>query len=106
MGIKMDVSHFNIFGAFIHYHVSEESRKNFEPTTKLGVFLGYTETPHNYCAYFPSLRIIVVGRDVNFDEEKVMGRFLKREIQLQLDQEILAPKEEPREVVEKPQVEE
>ena len=39
---KPDVSHFRIFGAFLHYHVSKESRNKLEPIIDLGVFVGYT----------------------------------------------------------------
>jgi len=46
-GRNPDVSHFRIFGASIHFHVSKESRKKLESKTKLGVFFGYKETPHN-----------------------------------------------------------
>ena len=62
--------------------------------------MGYTETPHNYWVYFPSLRMIVVRRDVKFDEEKAMRCSLEQELQIQLEEEPLAPKEEPQEVVE------
>lgn len=69
---KLDVSHFIIFGAFVYFHVSKDSREKPESVAELGVFAGYTETPHNYQVYLPSLRVIVVRRDVNFDEEKAM----------------------------------
>jgi len=58
LGKKSYVSHFKIFGASVYYHVSKESRKKLEPPIELGVFVGYTETPHNYHVYFPSLRMI------------------------------------------------
>lgn len=57
--------------------------------------MGYIESPHNYHVYLPSLRMIVVQRDAKFDEEKAMICSLERELQSQLDQELLAPKEEP-----------
>ena len=60
----------------------------------------YTETPRNYHVYFPYLRMKVVRRDVNFDEDKEMRCYLERELQLHSYQEILAPKEEPWEVME------
>lgn len=71
-GRKPNVSHFIIFGATVYFHVSKDSRKKFEVTTEMGVFLGYIETSNNYQMYFPSLRVAVVRRDVKFDEEKVM----------------------------------
>jgi len=47
-GRKSDVSHFTISGASFYFHFSRDSRKKLDPTTELGVFVGYTETPHNY----------------------------------------------------------
>jgi len=56
----------------------------------LGVFLGYTETPHKYRVYFPSLRMIVVRRDVKFYKEKVMWFSLERKLQKPLEEDISA----------------
>lgn len=72
----------------------------------MGIFEGYTKTPHNYPVYFPYLRMEVLKRDVKFDERKAMRCSLERDLQLWHDQEILALKEEFQEVVEKPQKEE
>lgn len=47
-GRKLSVSHFRIFKVFAYCHVYKESRKKLEPTISLGVFVGYTQTPHNY----------------------------------------------------------
>ena len=74
---KPDVSHFRIFGAIVYRHVSKDSRKKFESTDEVGVFVGYTETLHNYSVNFPSLRVKIVRRDVKFDEEKAMICFLE-----------------------------
>jgi len=60
LGRKSDVSHFGTFGAFVYFHVSKELRKKLEPTTELGVFVRYKETPHNYHVYLSSLKMIVV----------------------------------------------
>lgn len=43
---------------------------------------------------------------MNFDEEKAMRCSLERELQLHADEEILAPKEEPRDDVEQPHAKE
>eukprot|EP00253_Pinus_taeda_P029326 PITA_29326 len=48
----------------------------------------------------------MVCRDVNFNEDKAMRFSLEREIQLHVDEEILAPKEEPQDDVEQTHVEE
>ena len=59
-GKKPNVSHFMIFGASVYCHVSKDVRKKLKLIVELGLFLGYTETPHNYCVYLSSLRMIVV----------------------------------------------
>lgn len=94
------MSHFKIFGSSVYCHVSKESRKKLEPIVELGIFVGYTETSHNYRVYMPYLRMIVVRNDVKFVEEKAIKCSLERELQLHLVEEILAPKEQPQEVVE------
>lgn len=45
---KINVSHYNIFGTLVYSHVSKDERRKLEPTIYLEVFVGYTETPHNY----------------------------------------------------------
>jgi len=70
------------------------------PTTGLGIFLGYTDTPHNYRVYLPSHRMTLVCRDVKFNEDKANGCSLERELQLHGEEELLSPKEEPQDDVE------
>ena len=77
--------------------------KELEPTTKLGIFVGYTDSPHNYHVYLPTNMMTVVHRDVKFYEKKAMRYSLERELTLHVDEELLAPKEENQDVVEQPQ---
>jgi hypothetical protein len=51
IGKKPDLSHFKIFGSSVYVHVTKDSRKKLEPTTTVGIFVGYRETPHNYHVY-------------------------------------------------------
>ena len=60
IGKKPDVSYFKIFGSSIYVHVTKDARKNLEPRAEIGIFLAYTETPHNYWVYFQNNRMIVV----------------------------------------------
>ena len=53
-GKKPNVSHFKIFGSSVYVHVTKNGKKNLEPTTEVGIFMGYTETPHNYRVYSPN----------------------------------------------------
>ena len=41
---KPDVSHFKIFGSSFYVHVTKDARKKLEPTIKIEIFVGYTET--------------------------------------------------------------
>ena len=66
-GKKPDVSHFKIFGSSVYVHVTKNAKKKLELTGEVGIFVGYTETPHNYHVYFPNRRIIVVRWDIKFD---------------------------------------
>ena len=100
-GKKPDVSHFQIFGSSLYVHVTKDARKKLEPTGEIMIFLGYNETPHNYQVYFPNNRMIVVRRDIKFDEEKAMQLSLERELDLHAEEELLVPKNEPQDV-EKP----
>jgi hypothetical protein len=91
---KPNVSHFKIFGSSIYVHVTKDSRKKLEPTTKFGIFVGYTETPHNYRVYFPNSEITIMRRYIKFDEEKAMRLSLERELDLHAEEELLVPKYE------------
>jgi hypothetical protein len=71
-GKKLDVSHFKNFGSSVYVHVTKDFRKKLEPTAKVGIFLGYTETPHNYHVYFSKSKVIVMRRDIKFYEGKSM----------------------------------
>ena len=74
------MAHFKIFVSSVYYHVTKDAWENLEPTTELGIFVGYTNTPHNYRVYLSSNKMTMVRRDVKFDEEKVMRCSLEREL--------------------------
>ena len=95
---KLDVSHFKIFGSSVYVHVTKYARKNLEPTIEVGIFLGYIETPHNYCVYLPDNIITVVRQDIKFDERKAMRLSLERELDLHAKEELLVPKDESQDV--------
>ena len=59
-GKKPNISHLNIFGSSVYIHVTKDARKKLEPTAEVGIFLGYTETSHNYRVYFPDSQMTVM----------------------------------------------
>ena len=79
-GKKTNLAHFRIFGSLVYCHVNKDAWKKLEPKNELGIFVGYTDTPHNYRVYLQSNKTLVVRRDVNFDEEKAMRCSLEREL--------------------------
>ena len=76
----------------------KDARKKLEPTAKVGIFVGYTDTPHNYRVYLPDSGITVVRQDIKFQEEKAMKCSLERELHLHVDEELLVPKDELQDV--------
>ena len=93
-GKKPNVSHFKIFGSSVYVNVTKNARKKLKPIAEVGIFVGYTETPHNYPVYLPNSRMTVVRRDIKFNEEKAMKFALKRELDLHAKEELLVPKDE------------
>jgi len=68
------------FRSSIYFHVTKDAWNNVEPPIDLGLFVGYTDTPHNYQVYFSTNKMIVVCTDVKFYEEKAMRCSLEREL--------------------------
>ena len=100
------VSHFRIFRSLVYCHVAKDALKKLEPKIEFGMFVGYTNTPHNYRVYMLTSRMIVLHKDISFDKEKAMQVSLERELELHADEVILASKDEgPRIDVEHPHVE-
>ena len=79
-------------------HVTKDARKKLELTTEVGIFVGYTDTPHNYRVYFLDSGKIVVRQDIKSQEEKAMKCSLERELHLHVDEELLVPKDELQDV--------
>ena len=59
-GKRPDISHLRIFGSPVYIHVTKDARKKLELTAEVGIFVGYTDTPHNYRVYFPNSRKTIV----------------------------------------------
>src|ERR1700733_15329861 len=93
-GKKPDLSHLRIFGSPVYMHVTKDARKKLEPTAEVGIFVGYTDTPHNYRVYLLDSHKTIVQRDIKFQEEKAMKCSLEREPHLHADEELLVPKDE------------
>jgi hypothetical protein len=55
-------------------HVPKDKRSKLDPSSKKGIFFGYSETSKAYRVYIPSQRQIETSRDVTFDEDATFSR--------------------------------
>ena len=89
-GKRPNVYEFRIFGSSIYFHVTRDANKKIESKTELDIFVGYTDTPHNYRVYLLTSRMSVVCRDVRFDKEKATRDSLERDLEINSVEEILS----------------
>ena len=73
-GQKPQLGHLRIFGCLTYSQVPKEKRTKLDPTAEKGIFVGYSEISKAYRIYIPSLRSVVVRRDVRFEEDKAFRR--------------------------------
>jgi len=71
---KPDIGHLRIFGCITYSYIPKEKRTKLEPTTKKGIFVGYSETSKALRIYIPAQRKVVVRRDVKFEEDRAFRR--------------------------------
>jgi hypothetical protein len=71
---KPEVGYFRIFGCITYSYVPSEKRTKLEPMAERGIFVGYSETSKDFHFYLPSLRKIVLRRDVRFEEDGAFGK--------------------------------
>ena len=67
-GKRLDISHLRIFGSPVYIHVTKDARKKLEPSAEVGIFVRYTDTPHNYRVYSLDSRKTVMRQDIKFHE--------------------------------------
>ena len=65
-GKRPDISHLRISGSPVYMHVTKDERRKLDPTAEVGIFVGYTDTPHNYQVYVSDSRKTVVRWDIKF----------------------------------------
>jgi hypothetical protein len=83
----LDVEHIGIFGCLTYSHVPSEKRTKLDPTAQQGILVGYSEVSKSYRIYIPSLRRVVVSRDVKFEEGRAFQRSLESRVSEEYDAE-------------------
>jgi hypothetical protein len=66
--IKLDVSHFCVFGSIAWPHILDEKRKALHPKSEKCIFFGYSEGIKGYILLQPHCNEMIIKRDVKFDE--------------------------------------
>jgi transposase InsO family protein len=66
--IKLDVSHFHVFGSIAWAHIHHEKRKALQPKSEKCIFVGYSEDLKGYKLLQSHCNEIIIRRDVKFDE--------------------------------------
>jgi hypothetical protein len=95
VGVKPEASHFCIFGCPVYIHVPIEKRTRLEPSSRKGLFVGYSATSKAYKVYILEQRKTIVSRDVKFEEDFAC-RKSHEPIPMTEDEEQEALKVEPR----------
>ena len=67
-GEKPNLSNLRVFGARVYIHVPKGNRKNMEPASERGVFLGYEPNAKAYRVLRERDGRVIVSRDVMVDE--------------------------------------
>ena len=64
--IKLDVSHFHVFGSEAWAHIHNEKHKALEPKIEKCIFVGYYEDVKGYRLLPPKSKNVIIRRDVKF----------------------------------------
>jgi hypothetical protein len=86
-GRRPDVENIRIFGCLTYSHVPSEKRTKLDPTTQQGILVEYLEVSKSYQIYIPSLRRVVVSRDVIFEEGRDFQISLESRVSVEDDAE-------------------
>ena len=70
------MSYIHIFGSVCYCHVHADNRKKLVPCGEKGLLVGYNEILKEYRVYIPACRRIIVRRDVQFDEDRALQRYM------------------------------
>ena len=69
-GSKPEVEYFRIFGCIAYAHIPDQKRRKLDDKSKKCVFLGVSEESKAWRLYDPVTKMIVISKDVVFDEDK------------------------------------
>ena len=91
-GKKLEVSHLKIFGCPVFIHIPKEKRNKLEPSRKKGIIVGYCEVSKVFRIYIPFHRHIEISRDMTFDEEDVLKKLRRCQLEEVYEEEPVNPR--------------
>jgi hypothetical protein len=97
-GKKPEVSHLKIFACPIFINIPKEKRNKMEPSGKKGIFVGYCEVSKAFRIYIPGYHHIEVSRDVTFDENAMLKKSRRCQLEEVYEEEPVIPITAVREV--------
>jgi hypothetical protein len=95
---KPEVSHLKIFGCPVFIHILKEKKKKLEPSGKKGIFVGYCEVSKAFQNLYTGHRHIKISRDVTFDEDAVLKKSRRCQLEEVYEEEPVIPRTAVREV--------
>jgi hypothetical protein len=95
---KPEVSHLKIFGYPVFIHIPKEKRNKMEPSGKKGIFVGYCEVSKAFRIYIPSHYHIEISRDVTFDEDAMLKKSKRCQLEEVYEEEPVIPRTVMKEV--------
>jgi hypothetical protein len=97
-GKKPEVSHLKIFGCPVFIHIPKEKGNKLEPSGKKGIFVGYCEVSKAFRIYIPGHHHIEIRKDVTFDEDAVLKKSRRCQLEEVYEEEPVIPVVAVREV--------
>ncbi|KAL1191737.1 Retrovirus-related Pol polyprotein from transposon TNT 1-94 [Cardamine amara subsp. amara] len=69
-GVKPVVGYFRVFGCIGYVHIPDQKKSKLHDKSKKCVFLGVSDESKAWRLYDPTVKKIVISKDVVFDEDK------------------------------------
>ena len=74
-GKSTSIENFKVFSTECFVHIPEKKRKKLNKKALKGLLVGYIENCKGYRVYVPSLRDVILSRDVLFKQKKIISKY-------------------------------
>lgn len=84
---KPSVKHLRVFGTTCYVLIPQQFRKKWEPKSRKGKLVGYTDTDKNYRVWYEDKDRVDVVRDIKFDETSELKGTVTISLDMNMQQE-------------------